>query len=120
MKTFNQFISEQNTSDHAVFTYGRFQPPTEKGHKKLIRKVESEAEKVGGQAHIVVSHSEGTGKNPIPKERKVEFIKKIAAPSTQVSHSTSDAPTLLHQLARLHKSGVRHITMVAGDDRVKE
>lgn len=118
MKTFSQYITEQN-SDHAVFAYGRFQPP-QTGHEKLIHKVEDEAKKVGGTAHIVVSHSEGTGKNPIPKEKKVEYIKKIAAPSTQVSHSTSDAPTLLHQLSRLHKSGVQHITMVAGSDRVDE
>jgi hypothetical protein len=118
MKTFNQYITEQS-SNHAVFAYGRFNPPTT-GHEKLIHKVEDEAKKVGGQAHIIASHSEGTGKNPLPKEKKVEYIKKVASPDTHVSHSTSEHPTLLHQLSKLHKSGVRHLTMVAGSDRVDE
>lgn len=119
MKTFTQYIEEKMKSDHAVFAYGRFQPPTT-GHEKLIKKVEDEAQRVGGTAHIVASHSEGTGKNPIPKEKKVELIKKITSPTTEVSHSTSEEPTLLHQLSRLHRKGVRHITMVAGSDRVEE
>lgn len=102
----------------AVMAYGRFNPPTT-GHEKLIHKVEGEAKKVGGTAHIIASHSEGNTKNPLPKEKKAEYIKAVAQPGTHVSHSTSEAPSLLHQAARLHNHA-HHLVMVAGSDRVKE
>jgi polyhydroxyalkanoate synthesis regulator phasin len=103
----------------AVFAFGRFNPPTI-GHEKLIHKVEDTAKSQGAEAHIIASHTEGNAKNPLPKEKKVEYLKKIAGEGTNVSSSSSEHPTLLHHLSRLHKSGVQHITMVAGDDRVKE
>lgn len=115
--TFNPVMEE--ASKHAVFAFGRFQP-VQVGHEKLIKTVETAAKEVGGQAHIIASHSEGTSKNPIPTEKKVGYLKKVAAPGTNVSSSSKEQPTLLHQLSNLHKSGVRHLTMVAGSDRVPE
>jgi hypothetical protein len=103
----------------AVFAFGRFNPPTI-GHEKLIHKVEDTAKSQGAEAHIIASHTEGNAKNPLPKEKKVEYLKKIATEGTNVTGSSSEHPTLLHHLANLHKNGVQHITMVAGDDRVKE
>lgn len=101
----------------AVFAFGRFNPPTT-GHEKLIHKVESEAKKQGAEAHIVASHSEGTSKNPLPKEKKVEYLKKVAAKDTKVSHSSKEHPTILHHLSNLHKNGVEHVTIVS--DKEKE
>jgi hypothetical protein len=103
----------------AVFAFGRFNPPTI-GHEKLIHKVEDTAKSVGGEAHVIASHTEGNSKNPLPKEKKVEYLKKIAGKGTNVRSSTSEHPTLLHQLSALHEAGVQHITMVAGSDRVNE
>jgi hypothetical protein len=103
----------------AVFAFGRFNPPTT-GHEKLIHKVEDTAKSQGAEAHIIASHTEGNAKNPLPKEKKVEYLKKIASEGTNVTGSSSEHPTLLHHLANLHKNGIHHITMVAGDDRVKE
>lgn len=103
----------------AVFAFGRFNPPTA-GHEKLIHKVEDTAKSHGAEAHIIASHSEGSGKNPLPKEKKVDYLKKVASKDTHVSASSSKHPTLLHQLSNLHKNGVQHLTMVAGSDRVKE
>lgn len=102
---------------HAVFAFGRFNPPTT-GHEKLIKKVESVAKQHNASAHVVASHSEGSSKNPLPKEKKVEYLKKVAGKDTHVSHSSSEEPSLLHQAVKLHKQGVKHLTMVAGSDRV--
>jgi len=118
MKTFAAFIIEEKEKS-ATFAYGRFNPPTI-GHEKLIHKVESQAKKTGGEAHIIASHSEGSGKNPVPVKDKVGYIKKIVAHETHVGSSDKEHPTLLHKLSDLHKSGVHHLTMVAGSDRVKE
>jgi phosphopantetheine adenylyltransferase len=118
MKTFLRYISEEKEKS-ATFAFGRFNPPTV-GHEKLIHKVEDEAKKNGGEAHIIASHSEGTSKNPLPVERKVSLLKKVAGKKTKVSSSSSEQPTLLHHLVKLHNSGVKHLTMVAGSDRVNE
>jgi len=118
MKPFSSFITEEK-SDHAVFAYGRFNPPTV-GHEKLIHKVEDTAKEEGGHAHIVASHSEGTGKNPLPLNKKVKFLKKVVSKGTKVDSSTPKEPTLLHHLSKLHSQGIKHLTMVAGSDRVKE
>ena len=116
MKTFRDIIKEE-TEKKAVFAFGRFNPPTT-GHEKLIHKVESEAKHSKAAAHIIASHSEGTGKNPLPKDEKVKYLKKVAAPSTHVSASSKEHPTLLHHLSNLHKSGVQHVTIVS--DKEKE
>ena len=108
---------QEGEEKHAVFAFGRFNPPTT-GHEKLIHKVEDEAKKRNASAHIVASHSEGESKNPLPKEKKVGYLKKIAGKDTNVSHSSKEEPSLLHQAAKLHKQGVQHLTMVAGSDRV--
>lgn len=102
----------------AVMAFGRFNPPTT-GHHKLIKKVEQVAKQHGGSAHIIASHSENETKNPLSKEKKTKYIKAISEPSTHVSHSSSEAPTLLHQAARL-SNHAHHLVMVAGSDRVKE
>ena len=118
MKTFLNFLNEEKEK-HVTFAYGRFNPPTI-GHEKLIHKVEDEAKKDGGEAHIVASHSEGTSKNPLPVKKKINFLKKITSKGTKVSSSSSEEPTLLHHLVKLHNQGVSHLNMVAGSDRVKE
>jgi hypothetical protein len=97
---------------------GRFQPP-HPGHVKLIKAIEKAANKPGHQAHIVLSHSEGDDKNPIPLEKKKKYVKKLTAPNTQVSSSTREAPSILHTAARLHQHG-HHLVVHAGSDRAAE
>jgi hypothetical protein len=104
---------------HAVVAFGRMNPPTT-GHEKLIHKVEDTAKETGGEAHIIATHTEGNPKNPLPTKAKVGYIKKFVKPDTKVISSSKDSPTLLHQLSNLHNSGVKHVTMVAGSDRVRE
>jgi hypothetical protein len=118
MKTFKSFISEAVDNTKAVVSFGRHQPFTN-GHKKVLDTVESEAEKQGAQAHFITSHSEGTGKNPLPAETKVKLIKKVAKPTTQVYSSDKEHPRIIEQLAKLHAAGVRHITYVGGAGQVE-
>lgn len=118
MRTFIEVLTEE-TGKKAVFGFVRMNPPSV-GHEKLIKKAESVAKRSGAQTHIVLSRSEGTGKDPLPAAKKAEYVKKIAAPSTNVSVATKEHPTLLHHLSKLHASGVEHVTIVGGSDRVKE
>ena len=72
---------------HAVLAFGRMNPPTT-GHEKFIKKTHEVAKKVGGKAHVVASHSEGSSKNPIPQKKKLEYIKKVAHKDVHVSGSS--------------------------------
>ena len=114
---FREFLQEQKEK-HAVMAFGRMNPITV-GHEKLVNKVKDIADKVGGSAHIVVSHSQDPKKNPLTSAQKVKHAKR-AFPGVNVSASSPDAPNFLAQAAKLHKQGVTHLHMVGGQDRVGE
>jgi hypothetical protein len=114
---FRDFLQEQKEK-HAVMAFGRMNPVTV-GHEKLVNKVQEVAKKVGGSAHIVVSHSQDPKKNPLTASQKVKHAKR-AFPGVNVSSSDASAPNFLAQAAKLHKQGVTHFHMVGGQDRVDE
>ena len=118
MKSFLELSEAKESGKHAVFTYGRVNPPTT-GHLKLIDKVKEVANKVGGSHQVVVSHSQDSKKNPLSAEQKVKHLKRYS-PGTNVEASTKEHPTFLHHAEKLHKQGVTHLHMVVGSDRVKE
>ena len=57
-----------------VFTWGRFNPPTI-GHEKLIEKVASVAN--GDDYFIYPTHTQKRPKDPLPSDKKVEWMKLI-------------------------------------------
>ena len=114
---FTDFLQEQKEK-HAVMAFGRMNPITV-GHEKLVNKVKEIADKVGGSAHIVVSHSQDPKKNPLSPSQKLKHAKR-AFSGVNVSASDSSAPNFLAQAAKLHKAGVTHLHMVGGQDRVDE
>jgi len=114
---FSDFLQEQKEK-HAVMAFGRLNPPTI-GHEKLVNKVKEIANKVGGSAHIVVSHSQDPQKNPLTPAQKLKHAKR-AFPGVNVTASDSSAPNFLAQAAKLHKQGVTHFHMVGGSDRAEE
>lgn len=111
---------QEEVERHAVVVPGRFQPPTAGGHEMMIRKAEAHADSIGAETHVVASHSEGTSKNPIPLNDKTKYLKKIAKKGTIVSSYSKEHPSIYHYLSHLHKQGVKHVTIMAGEDRVKE
>ena len=103
---------------HAVFTFGRFNPPTEAGHGKLINAVKSHAESVGGKHYVFPSHSRDPDKNPLSHNDKVGAMKKMF-PKTNIV-SNEGVRNAIGALKHLQSQGHTHATMVVGDDRVKE
>lgn len=103
---------------HAVFTFGRFNPPTEAGHGKLIDAVKSHAEKVGGDHFIFPSHSQDAKKNPLSHEDKVAAMHKVFPKTNIASHA--HVKTAIDALKHLNSKGYTHATMVVGSDRVPE
>lgn len=98
--------------------FGRMNPITV-GHEKLVNKVKDIADKVGGTAHIVVSHSQDAKKNPLTSAQKLKHAKR-AFPGVNVTASDKEAPNFLSHASKLHKQGVTHFHMVGGSDRADE
>ena len=103
----------------AVLAFGRMNPPTT-GHEKLIKKTHQVARQHGGSAHVVTSHSHDSNKNPIPQDKKIGYLKKIAPHGVNVSGSSKQHPTIMHHASKLHAAGHKHLVVVAGGDRIKE
>ena len=102
----------------ATFTFGRFNPPTESGHGKLVSAVQSHAEESGGDHYIFPTHSQDPKKNPMSHADKVSSMKKLFPGANVVSHK--HVRTAIDALKHLEKKGVTHPTMVVGSDRVGE
>ena len=100
----------------ATFTFGRFNPPTEIGHGKLVSAVQDHAEKTGGRHYIFPSHSQDAKKNPLTHKEKVGAMQRLFPNANVVSHGK--VRTAIDAMKHLEKQGHTHVTMVVGSDRV--
>jgi cytidyltransferase-like protein len=58
-----------------VFTYGRFNPP-HLGHKMMIEEIIKKAQNMNKKPVVVVSHSVGNMKNPLPVANKLRILRR--------------------------------------------
>jgi len=113
----------------AVFTFGRFSPPT-KGHGKLLDKVASEAKSRDADHFIFPSQTvdkpvKKTGKvdpekskNPLNWDKKVSFMKKLFPKLNIMKAEKVKSPHQANE--HLDEMGYTDIVFVVGSDRVKE
>jgi len=117
MKTFKDIIEARG--DTAVFTFGRFNPPTI-GHEKLLDKTAAVAKKnAGAPYYIFASHSENPKKDPLPYSKKIAYMKKMF-PKHSRNLLVSKARNVFEIAMILYNKGHKSIVMVAGSDRVAE
>ena len=102
----------------AVFTFGRFNPPTI-GHDKLVDVLFKTAYKQKADAFIFTSGSNDPKKNPLPFKTKVKYLKKAYGKKVNVS-TDPKIRTVFDILVKLYKDGYSDITMIVGSDRVQE
>jgi predicted ABC-type ATPase len=115
---FKDFLIKESKDRHAVLAFGRLQPPTT-GHEVLINKVKELSKQHNAEHHIVLSHSNDPKSNPLTAKQKVKHAKRFF-PGTNITTSDKEHPNFLTQASKLHKSGVTHLHMVAGSDRIPE
>ena len=115
---FKEFLIQESKDRHAVLAFGRLQPPTT-GHEVLVNKVKEVAKQHNAEHHIVLSHSNDAKSNPLTPQQKVRHAKRFF-PGMNIRTSDKEAPNFLTQASKLHKSGVTHLHMIAGSDRVPE
>ena len=103
----------------AVFSFGRFNPPTV-GHEKLIKKVESIAEQNEADFYIYPSWSQSPDKDPLPHESKYKYMKKAFPKYADKIISNKKCKTAIHVLTKLYNAGYESVMMVVGSDRISE
>ena len=114
MKTFSEA-----KGDTAVFTFGRFNPPTT-GHEKLIDALaKQQGKNAGSLMYVYPSHSQDAKKNPLPHSRKVAYMKKMFRKYAK-NIITSKSKNVFDIAVELHNKGHRAVVMVVGSDRVAE
>ena len=108
----------EKKGDTAVFTFGRFNPPTV-GHEKLITAVQSVARQKGGDFFVYPSHSQDPKKNPLSQPQKIKYMKKMF-PKYKRNIVASTGKTALAIASELYSKGYTNLVMVVGSDRVQE
>ena len=103
-------------TDNAVFTLGRFNPPTT-GHEKLIKKLSSKAGR--DPMYVFPTHTQDPKRNPLPHTLKVAYMKKMFRKHAK-DIQTSTARNVFEVAKILYDKGHKSVTMVVGSDRVAE
>ena len=117
-KTYEQFLKEQKGGT-AVFTFGRFNPPTI-GHEKLLKVLSNTASKQRGDYYVFMSHSQDKKKNPLSHDQKMMFM-KLMFPKHRSAMIKSKARNALEALVQLHDmKKYSRVVMVVGSDRVSD
>ncbi len=117
MRKFSEIVEARG--DTAVFTFGRFNPPTT-GHEKLLDAVAAQVKKnPGAPYYVFASHSENAKKDPLPYAKKVAYMKKMF-PKHSKSIFVDKARQVFEIAVTLYNKGHKSIVMVVGSDRVSE
>lgn len=132
------FIRDKDTKT-AVFTFGRFQPPTI-GHGVLVYEVAKQALIEGGDPYIFVSRSCNKGyigsrqyksmydrnvfescdanKNPLTSTQKTFYMKKMFPEVRVIDTEVENTPVLSDCIQKLKDKGYTRLIMVVGSDRI--
>ena len=108
----------EKKGDTAIFTFGRFNPPTV-GHEKLVVATANVARREGGEYFVYPSHTQDPKKNPLDQTTKIRYMKKMFSKhKTNIISSTGR--NALEIASELHDKEYTNLVMVVGSDRVKD
>ncbi len=108
----------QEADNHVAITFGRFNPP-HAGHGKLLDAVKAHGGD-SGNYRIYPSRSQDNKKNPLGAQQKVEHMRKMFKHHKDAIQNNEGQRNVFDILRDLNDEGKEHVTMVVGDDRVKE
>ena len=97
-----------------VVAWGRFNPPTI-GHEKLIEAVAKLAK--GDDYFIYPTHTLNKKKDPLPSDKKVEYMKKMFPKHSAHIIYNKDVNTII-KLLQEYQGQYDSLTLVAGSDRI--
>ena len=103
---------------HVAFTFGRFNPP-HAGHGKVMDAVKSYGGD-SGNYRIYPSRTQDNKKNPLSAEQKVKHMRGMFKQHKDKIQNNEAHRNIFDIMKDLNDEGHEHVTMVVGDDRVKE
>tara|TARA_R110000787_G_scaffold39265_6_gene98619 strand:- start:6610 stop:7236 length:627 start_codon:yes stop_codon:yes gene_type:complete len=104
------------TSNSAVFTFGRMNPPTQ-GHQLVINKV-IETGRVHSADHFIFVSRTVNKDNPLEYENKLNFINEMAPHANVMNVDMANNP--FNAAYWLRDKGYKEVIMIAGSDRVDQ
>jgi hypothetical protein len=125
MKSFYSFFEQaedtasqepQRMSDSLVTTFGRHNPP-HLGHKLTLDKAHDVAQNEGADQRFYTSHSQDRKKNPLPRDLKLKFLKKMFPDHAQKWDGDDNVRTVLGAAEKAHKQGYKNFHFMGGSDR---
>ena len=108
----------QEADNHVAITFGRFNPP-HAGHGKLLDAVKAHGGD-SGNYRIYPSRSQDHKKNPLGAQQKVDHMRKMFKGHKDAIQNNEGQRNVFDILRDINDEGKEHVTMVVGDDRVKE
>jgi hypothetical protein len=110
----NYLVEEEKT---VYFTFGRMNPPTI-GHEKLLNVL---ARKSGGNPYrVFLSQSQDSKKNPLRYNEKIKYARKMFPKHARSIILDKNVKTVFNAIQKLYDEGYKNVTMVVGQDRVRE
>jgi len=125
MKSFYSFFEEledtatqepQRMSDSLMTTFGRHNPP-HLGHKLTLDKAHDVAQNEGADQRFYTSHSQDRKKNPLPRDMKLKFLKKMFPDHAEKWDGDDNVRTVLGAAEKAHKQGYKNFHFMGGGDR---
>ena len=101
--------SEINT---AVFTFGRFNPPTI-GHARLVDMIKRQP----GKPYVFLSHTQKPKTDPLSYGQKLTYA-KTSFPDVTIGDY--EVKTVIQALQKLESLGYSNVIMIVGSDRVDQ
>lgn len=102
----------------AVFTFGRFNPPT-RGHARLIATVDRIAKEIKADPFVFISRSHDRDRNPLTFENKLIFMRKMFPDANIIENDQIKNPFNASGYLGSHLK-YTDVILVAGSDRVNE
>ena len=125
MKSFYTFFEQagdtasqepQRVSDSLVTTFGRHNPP-HIGHKLVLDKAHDLAQNEGADQKFYTSSSQDRKKNPLPRDTKIKYLKKMFPDHAHKWDTDDNVRTVLQAAEKGHRQGYKNLHFMGGDDR---
>ena len=125
MKSFLSFFEQaetnaqkepQRVSDSVVTTFGRHNPP-HIGHKLVLDQAHDVAQNEGADEKFYTSHSQDRKKNPLPRDKKISYLRKMFPEHKDKWDTDDNVKTILGAATKAHEQGYKDFHFMGGSDR---
>jgi len=112
-------VAKENLNKTAVFTWGRFNPPTI-GHEIVFKCAGDIAKQNKADFFIVPTKTVDSNKNPLTLQEKISYLNKIFPEYNQNVINNPNINTIFEAAKYFSNRGYKNIKLVVGSDRKEQ